>query len=114
MASEIVGPASLVVSQSFSAFTHFLPPLSEVRKANPEANPDIVGDVRMGEIAAMTMAVGVGAILSSLTGSVVPSAVAFIMTLVLICLYEAALNGNRPGNPPDKTLSSVERARNDA
>lgn len=101
---DIVGPASLVVSQSFSAFQFFLPKLSDVRRADPVNNPDIVGDVRMGEVGAITLAVGVGAILSNLTGSVVPSFVAFIMVAVLVCLYEAALRGDKPGNPVIKDM----------
>lgn len=108
---ELAGTASLVVSQSFSAFSQFLPPLSEVRKADAAHNPDIVGDVRMGEIAAITFSIGTGAILSSLTGSPVPSVVALVMVLVLVCLYETALKGNRPGNP--KTVMA-ERARGNA
>lgn len=96
---DVVGPAMLVVSQSFGAFTHFLPPLSEVRKADIKTNPDIAGDVRMGEIAAITLAIGTGAILSSLTKSAVPSVVGFLVVVLLVCLYEAALSGDRPGNP---------------
>ena len=104
--SEIIGPATIVVSQSFSAFAQFLPPLSQVRKADPKTDPDIVGDVRMGEIAAMTLAIGVGAILSNLTRSAIPAFVALLMSLILVMLYEAALAGDRPGNP---ATSRVER-----
>jgi hypothetical protein len=103
-----------VVSQSFTAFIHFLPPLSEVRKADPVNNPDIVGDVRMGEIAAITLAIGTGAILSSLTGSAVPSFVGLVMVLVLCALYETALRGDRPGNPVPAVSTLRERVRNDA
>lgn len=98
MPSDIVGPASLVVSQSFGAFQFFLPKLSDVRKASPN-DPDMVGDVRMGEVGAITLAVGTGAILSSLTQSAVPAVVALLIVIVLVCLYEMALNGERPGNP---------------
>lgn len=110
MPSEVVGPASIVASQAFSAFSTFLPSFAEIRKSDPVRNPDVVGDVRMGEIAALTLSVGVGAILSSLTGSAVPAVVAVIMALILICLYEAALRGDKPGNPPK--LVGV-RERND-
>lgn len=109
MSSDIVGPAALVVSQAFSGFTQFLPPLAEVRKGDAVANPDLAGDVRMGEIAALTLTIGFGAILSSLTKSAVPAFVALLIGLILVCLYEAALSGNRPGNP--KASSLAERSR---
>ena len=111
--TDMVGPASLIVSNTFGAFTHFLPPLSEVRKADPANNPDIVGDVRMGEIAAITLAVGTGAILSSLTQSAVPSFVALLTILILVALYEVALSGDRPGNPKNATLVRA-KGRSDA
>lgn len=99
MNAELLGPASLAMSQGISAFQFFLPKLSEVRKADSENNPDIVGDVRMGEVAAMTLCVGVGAIASSLSGSSVPAVVALLMGIILICVYESALRGDKPYNP---------------
>ncbi|HET7414768.1 MAG TPA: hypothetical protein VFI97_03630 [Arthrobacter sp.] len=87
----IFGPASLCVTQGISAFTAFLPHFTEVRKADPSANPDVVTDVRMGEIAAVTLTLGVGVIASSLTGSPVPAVVSAITAAVLVTLYEAAL-----------------------
>jgi hypothetical protein len=97
---EIIGPASLAVTQGFSAFQFCLPRLADVRKANSEENPDIVGDVRLGEVAALTLTIGVGAIVSSLTGSPVPAVVSLLIGLVLVCIYEAALRGDKPMNPP--------------
>lgn len=99
MASDLIGPASLAVSQGISAFQFFLPKLSEVRKADAATNPDIIGDVRMGEVAAIALCVGIGAVTSSLTGSPVPMFVTAIMAGILVCVYEAALRGDRPGNP---------------
>jgi hypothetical protein len=103
---EIIGPATLAVSQGFSAFQFFLPRLSEVRKANASSDPDIVGDVRLGEVAAFTLTLGVGAIVSSLTGSPVPTFVSLLIALVLICIYEAALSGDRIMNPPKRPQRS--------
>lgn len=96
---EVVGAATLAASQGFSAFQFFLPRLSDVRKANAETNPDIVGDVRLGEVAALTLSIGIGAIVSSLTGSTVPAFVALLIGLVLVFIYEAALTGDRLMNP---------------
>ncbi len=107
MSAEMIGPFSLIVSIAFGAFTHFLPPLSEVRRGDPANNPDLVGDVRMGEIAAITLTIGVGTIMSSLAKSPVPAFMALLIVLVLVCLYETALNGNKPGNPK---RSVTERA----
>jgi hypothetical protein len=45
----------------------------------------------MGEFAAATIAIGVGVIASSLSGSPAPAFVAVIMSVVLIALYEKAL-----------------------
>lgn len=99
MPSEVVGPATLVVSQGFSAFATFLPKLTDIRKTDAKLNPDIVGDVRLGEVAAFAFCVGTGVIVSSLTQSPVPAVVAVLMGLSLVCVYETALWGNRVMNP---------------
>lgn len=101
MADAIVGPATLVVSQGFSAFATFLPKLTDIRKADAKINPDIVGDVRLGEVAAFAFCVGTGVIVSSLTGSPVPTVVAVLMGLSLVCVYETALWGNKVMNPKE-------------
>ncbi len=95
---EIFGPATLSMSQAISGFNSFLPKLSEVRKAAPN-DPDMAGDVRMGEVGASTLVLGVGIIASSLTGSPAPIVTGMFMCLVMICLYEIALRGDRPFNP---------------
>lgn len=102
--SEIVGPATLVISQGFSAFNAFLPRLTDIRKADAAINPDIIGDVRMGEIAAFTMCVGTGIVASSLTQSPVPAVVGVLIGLTLICVYETALWGDKPMNPKGKVV----------
>jgi hypothetical protein len=105
---EIVGPATIAISQGFSAFQFFLPKLSDVRKADANINPDIVGDVRLGEVAAFTLTVGVGAIVSSLTGSPVPAFVSLLIGLILIVVYETALSGDKPMNPIGPTSRSTD------
>lgn len=97
--SDMLGPASLALSSSLSSFQFFLPRLADVRKADPKVDGDIVGDVRLGEVAAIAVCTAVGAIGSSVSGSVVPMVVAGIVSVVLVCVYESALRGNRPGNP---------------
>lgn len=95
----ILGAATIGLSQGLSSASQFLPKLSEVRRAHAESSPDIVGDVRMGEIATAVVTIGVGAIVSSLTGSSIPTVVAALISLVLIVLYETALRGERLMEP---------------
>lgn len=97
--SDVFGPATLAAGQSLSAFTTFLPSLSEVRKADKENDTGIVGDVRLGEVAATAIAFGIGAIASSLSGSAVPMYAAAFMAVIIIIVYELALKGDRPFEP---------------
>ena len=97
--AEMLGPASLAVSQGISVFLQFLPKLSDVRKADPIGDPSFVGDVRLGEVAATAVCVGVGLIASSLTGDPIPAFVAVAMSLTLIFIYESALRADRPWEP---------------
>lgn len=95
----MLGAATIGLTQGLSSASQFLPKLSEVRRAHAEANPDIVGDVRMGEIATTVITIGIGAIVSSLTGSSIPTVVAGIIVLVIIVLYEVALRGENLMEP---------------
>jgi hypothetical protein len=97
--ADVIGPSTLAISQTVNAFGTFLPKLSEVRKANVADDPDVAGDVRLGEIAAVTLAIGVGAISSSITGSSQPAVVAVVVALVLVGVYEYALRNDKPCNP---------------
>lgn len=97
--SDVLGPASLALGQGIGAFQFFLPRLSEVRRSSP-GDPDMAGDVRMGEIAAIAVCTAVGAIGSSLARSVVPMVVSMVTSFVIVCVYEAALQGDKPFNGP--------------
>lgn len=110
MSAELLGPTSLVVGQSFSTIQFFLPPLSQVRKADYATNPDIVGDVRLGELAAITVTTAVGAIVASLTRSAIPLFAGLVTSFVLVCVYETALQGTRVGDPtPTDRMRSAEK-----
>lgn len=93
-----LGAATIALGQSVGAFQFFLPRLSDVRKSTMD-DADMVGDVRMGELAAGALCIGIGAMVSSLSGSPYPAMVSVAMTAILVCLYEAALRGDRPMNP---------------
>lgn len=88
---SIIGPSTLALTQAVGSFNAFLPKLSDVRKAHPETDPSLTNDVRTGEVAAVALTVGVGAIASSLTGSPVPTVVAVVAAVGLVIMYEATL-----------------------
>jgi len=83
-----LGSSSLAISQAVISFTAFLPNFVEVGKSD---KGEIENEVRLGEAAAVTTALAVGALLSWLNASYVPFFVAAIMSFVLIAMYEAAM-----------------------
>lgn len=98
---SVIGPATLAVSQGVSAFTTFLPKISDVRKVDPANNPDVAADVRMGEVAAVALTVGIGAIASGLTGSNVPVLTSLVVSAALVLIYESTLRADKPFEPKD-------------
>lgn len=88
---EMMGPASLAIGQSVGAFLSFLPKFSEIRRSDGSADTAMTRDVRMGEIAATALCVGVGAITASITGDPLPVYVSIVMAVILVSLYECAL-----------------------
>lgn len=87
----IIGPATMSLTQSLSLFQGFLPKFTDIRRENPVSNPEFARDVRMGEMAAALLTIGIGATMSALTGSPVPSVIALFTVIGLITLYESAL-----------------------
>lgn len=106
--NDAIGPATLAITQTVGAFSFFLPRLSDVRRASTKDNPDMVGDVRMGEVAAAALCLGTGAIVSSMTGSPYPAIVSLVMFLILWCVYEGALRGDKPFNPLTPSVRSAD------
>jgi hypothetical protein len=93
---NMLGPATLSITQGMTLFIALLPKFSEVRKADPIVNPDIAADVRMGEIAACTLTISIGIMTTSLTGNAIPTYTAIITCGILVALYESTLRANRP------------------
>jgi hypothetical protein len=93
---EYAGVTLLAVTSAITAFSTFVPPLADVRHYNPA--DDRAGDVRLGEVAAAAMTLGVGAVASSVAGTGVPFAVAVLAAVVFVALYEWALQG-KPFGP---------------
>ena len=90
----IIGAATVSLGQSITAYSFFLPPLREVRRANP-TEPAMRGDVHMGQLAAGIVTIGVGIMLSYLVGSAIPLTVAVITAVMIGLVYETALSGER-------------------
>jgi hypothetical protein len=91
MDGNVIGAATLSMTQSLALFGTFLPRFSEITLADPSLDRDIVRDVRMGEFAAVMMTLGIGGMTSALTGSSVPAVVALFTCGGLVVLYEYAL-----------------------
>lgn len=91
MDPAIIGPATLSMTQALSMFNMFLPDFTQLSKADPN-DPGTIRDVRMGEIAAVMMTLGIGGMTSALTGSSVPAVIALLTCGGLVVLYEMALN----------------------
>lgn len=84
------GISVTVTSMMMSGFTAFLPTLREVRQGSPK-DPQMVNDVRYGQLAAGVLAVGIGALMSWLSESAVPMYVAIFATILYSIIYEMAL-----------------------
>jgi hypothetical protein len=93
---SIVGPTTLAISQAVGSFNSFLPSIADIRKNDPVNNPEFTADVRTGEVAAVAITLGVGVIVSSLTGHPAPAIVALIAALGLVVLYESTLRREYP------------------
>lgn len=87
---EALGPASLALGNTVNSFGVFLPKLTEVRRAGP-GDPTMERDVRLGQIGAVSVAMGFGIIMSSLSGNPIPVYVSFFMSAIIVGLYEKAL-----------------------
>lgn len=95
MSSDIFGPAMLGVSAGIQAFQSMLPRITDIRKETTH-NESFAADVRLGEVAAGTLTMGVGIIASSLTQSAIPVYTALLMTIILVTIYESTLRADRP------------------
>lgn len=92
--SNVSGATLLSVTSAISVFTSLLPNFADVRKASPN-DPDMVNDVRLGELAASTLVVAIGLIGSSVTGSPAPTLVSIIAAVALVGMYESVLKTSK-------------------
>lgn len=93
MSADAAAVGTLAMTQAVAAFTFFLPKITDVRKASI-ADAEAIADIRTGEVAALVVSLGVGAICSSLSGSTMPVAIALVMAVIIIAVYETTLRKN--------------------
>lgn len=87
-----IGSASIGIGQTVGVFLAFLPGLDKVRKESKDS--DTAKDVRNGEVMAIVVSVGVGAVISSLTKSPTPLYASVAVALLLVVVYEYTLRQN--------------------
>lgn len=98
---SLFGPITFALSSGIGQFSTFLPNFREIRQADPANNPELVTDVRMGEVAAVLVTLGVGATASALTRSSAPTVAAGLTSVALILLYETALRSGATTAPTE-------------
>lgn len=91
MNDSIFPAATLALAQTVGAFQWLLPKLADVRRADTAVDKETVQDVRAGELAAVALNVGVGAVLAKLTNTAAPLVVSLFTAAVIIGVYEYTL-----------------------
>lgn len=102
MDPSAIGPSMQAVTTALTAFNTFLPDLAEIRKADPQIDFDTVAHLRLGEVAAGGIVIGLGAIASALTKEPAPAMIALIAAAGMIFLYEMTLRAHTPFVPKPK------------
>lgn len=88
--SEVASTALLSITAGVSIFNSLCPPLHDVRRATGD-DVAVVNDVRVAEIAAVSLTVAIGLTGSGLTKSPVPAALAVLAASCLVVMYESVL-----------------------
>jgi len=86
-----VGAASIAIGQSVASYQFFLPRLAEVREAEPD-DPNMRSNVYLGQVAAASVSISVGVMLSMLTDSKIPLVTSVFIALVIAGMYHYAMN----------------------
>jgi hypothetical protein len=89
--STAVAVSGIAIGQTITAYQLFLPPLQEVRRADPAVNRAVVHDVYLGQAAAGAVSIGVGAMLASVTGSRFPVYTSVFIAFIIAASYHYAL-----------------------
>lgn len=83
-----VSASAISLGQTVTAYQFFLPRLSEVRQADPGS---VRGDVLLGQVAAGALSLATGALLSSMTGSPMPTYTALFIAVIIGGVYQYAM-----------------------
>lgn len=82
--------STIAIGQTVFAYSYFLPRLSEVRRANDAATR---GDVLLGQLAAGSVSLAVGGLLSWMTSSSLPVLTTLLIAAIIAAVYQFAMNG---------------------
>lgn len=88
-----VGVVLLVAAEAPQAYSAFLPSIMTIRTF--VGDEGAVADIREGELLGSVFVAGIGVVGSMLTGSPWPVVVAILTIVVMVGIYEHALNGRR-------------------
>lgn len=92
---DMLGPATLTLGQGLGMFQSFMPKFTDIAHHSYGSDPAFESDVRMAEMAASLVTLGVGILVSQMTGSAVPATVSVVVVVSLLTLYEKALRAGR-------------------
>lgn len=88
-----VGVVLLVAAEAPQAYSAFLPSIMTIRTF--VGDEGAVSDIREGELLGSVFVAGIGVVGSMLSDSPWPLVVAFVTIIVMVGIYEYALNGRR-------------------
>lgn len=87
---DSITASTVSMGQTIAAYSHFLPPIREVRQASSD-DPTMRQDVLIGQVAAGAITLSVGMMSTWLTNSAIPATVALTIAVVIALVYEYAL-----------------------
>lgn len=87
-----ISAASISIGQTAYLYAQFLPPLREVRQNNDSSTR---GDVLLGQVAAGSVSLAVGILLSYMSGSYLPTMTTLAIAAIIATVYQYAMNGNK-------------------
>lgn len=91
----VISASAIALGQTVVSYSFFLPPLMEVRR---NTDDETLADVRLGQAAGGGLSVGIGFMLTQLTGSWTPTYVALFIAAIIAVVYELAMRQGRGTN----------------